>query len=94
MSIDIRLNKAQISKIIQSGEFLGKTLGKLSKEYCQTLLFLWIKMFRLNQQLKQLLLYQINLRKKITGQVVVRAGKGFILFDSNEDMDINKIVEL
>ena len=32
--------------------------------------------------------------KKKTGQVVVRAGKGFILFDSNEDMDINKIVEL
>ena len=32
MSTDIRLRKAQISKIIQSGEFLGKTLGKLGKK--------------------------------------------------------------
>ena len=32
MSTDIRLSQAQISKIIQSGGFLGKTLGKLSKK--------------------------------------------------------------
>ena len=32
MSTDIRLRKAQISKIIQSGGFLGKTLGKLGKK--------------------------------------------------------------
>ena len=31
MSTDIKLNKAQISKIIQSGEFLGKSLGPLLK---------------------------------------------------------------
>ena len=31
MPIDIRLSKAQISKIIQSGGFLGKALDKLSK---------------------------------------------------------------
>ena len=31
MPIDIRLSKTQISKIIQSGGFLGKALGKLSK---------------------------------------------------------------
>ena len=31
MSIDIKLSKAQISKIIQSGEFLGKLLGPLLK---------------------------------------------------------------
>ena len=29
MSTDIKLNKAQISKIIQSGGFLGKLLGPL-----------------------------------------------------------------
>ena len=29
MSIDIKLSKGQISKIIQSGEFLGKVLGRL-----------------------------------------------------------------
>ena len=30
MSTDIKLSKAQISKIIQSGEFLGSLLSKLS----------------------------------------------------------------
>ena len=32
MSTDIRLSKAQISKIIQSRGFLGKTFGKLGKK--------------------------------------------------------------
>ena len=31
MSTDIQLSKAQIKKIIQSGEFLGKFLGPLLK---------------------------------------------------------------
>ena len=31
MATDINLSKAQISKIIQSGEFLGKLLGPLLK---------------------------------------------------------------
>ena len=31
MSIDIKLSKAQMSKIIQSGRFLGKLLGPLLK---------------------------------------------------------------
>ena len=31
MSTDIKLSKAQISKIIQSGGFLGKILGPLLK---------------------------------------------------------------
>ena len=30
MSTDIKLSKAQISKIIQSGTFLGSLLGKLA----------------------------------------------------------------
>ena len=32
MSADIKLSEAQISKIIQSGQFLGKTLGNLGKK--------------------------------------------------------------
>ena len=32
MSTDIKLSEAQISKIIQSGQFLGKTLGNLGKK--------------------------------------------------------------
>ena len=31
MSTDLKLSKAQISKIIQSGEFLGRLLGPLLK---------------------------------------------------------------
>ena len=31
MSTDIKLSKAQISKIVQSGRFLGKLLGPLLK---------------------------------------------------------------
>ena len=34
MSTDIKLSKAQISKIIQSGRFLGKLLGPLLKTDC------------------------------------------------------------
>ena len=30
MSIDIKLSKAEISKIIQSGEFLGSLLSKIA----------------------------------------------------------------
>ena len=32
MSTDIKLCKAQLAKIIQSGEFIGKTLGNLGKK--------------------------------------------------------------
>ena len=32
LTTDIRLSKAQIPKIIQSGGFLGKKLGKLGKK--------------------------------------------------------------
>ena len=41
MSMDVKLSKAQLSKLIQSGGFLGALLGK----YCLKLLFLWVKMF-------------------------------------------------
>ena len=34
LSRNVRLTKAQISKIIQSVGSLGKTLGKLGKKYC------------------------------------------------------------
>ena len=32
MTTDIKLSKAQISRIMKSGEFLGKMLGKLGKK--------------------------------------------------------------
>ena len=43
MPIDIKLSKSQLSKIIQVGEFLSKTLGNLDKKALLQLLFLWLK---------------------------------------------------
>ena len=32
MSTDVKLSKVQLSKIIQSGEFLGNMIGKLGRK--------------------------------------------------------------
>ena len=45
MSTDIKLSKAQISKIIQSGGFLGSLLSKLAGPLMKVVVFLWQKMF-------------------------------------------------
>ena len=51
MSTDIKLSKVQLSKIIQSAGFVGKTLGNMmgnigkKKKHYQSLPFLWLKMF-------------------------------------------------
>ena len=44
MSTDIKLSKAQISKITQSGGFLGSLLSKLGP-LMKVVVFLWQKMF-------------------------------------------------
>ena len=44
MSTDIKLSKAQISKIIQSGGFLGSLLSKIVGPLMKELL-LWQKIF-------------------------------------------------
>ena len=67
MATDIKLSKAQLSKIIQSGEFLGKT-------------FLWLKMFCLNQKLKKLFSAIDKFERTSSGKGVLRAVKGFALF--------------
>ena len=43
MSTDIKLSKAQISKIIQSGGSFGSWFGNLGKKALKTLLFLWLE---------------------------------------------------
>ena len=43
MSTDLKLSKAQISKIIQSGGFLGSLLSKLAGPLIK-IAFLWQKM--------------------------------------------------
>ena len=44
MSTDLKLSKAQISKMIQSGGFLGSLLNKLAGPLIK-IAFLWQKMF-------------------------------------------------
>ena len=49
MSIDIKLAKAQIFKMIKSGGFLGSLLSKLAGQLRKVLL-LWQKIFWLHQE--------------------------------------------
>ena len=45
MSTDLKLSKAQISKITQSGGFLGSLLSKLASQLMKVALLLWLKIF-------------------------------------------------
>ena len=86
MSTDIKLSKAQISKIIQSGGSFRSWLANLGKKSLINVAILLPK--------DNLTSNAINkFERKIIGKRAVRAGKGFTLFVSNEDMnDIIKII--
>ena len=88
MSRDIKLTKAQLSKMIQSGGFL-RTLGK------KVIADLAILLSRDNSPglVRNLASNEIyKFKRKIKG--AVRAGKRFTLFISNEDMNhIIKIIK-
>ena len=94
MSTDIKLNKAEISKIIQTGGSFGSSLGNLGKK---VLTNIEIPSARDNLPglVSNLTSNAINkFKRKTSGKGVVRAGKGFTLFMSNEDMnDIIKIIK-
>ena len=86
MLTDIKLSKAQIFKIIQSGGCLGNILDNLGKKsnnrscYSPGLV-------------SNLASNAINkFERKISGKRAVPAGKGFTLFILNEDM--NDIIEI
>ena len=105
MSTDIKLSKAHISKTTPSHGFdvmkelrmlnnLGKTTDKeiiknlaipLAKDVFPGLVSKIASIAALNEINK--------LERRINGKATARAGKGFTLFISNEDMDIIKIVE-
>ena len=93
MLTDIKLSKAQISKIIQSGGSFGSWLGKLEKK-APTNIVIALARDNLPGLVSNLTSSTINtFGRKISGKGVVRAGKGFILFISNEDInDIIKII--
>ena len=86
MSTDIKLSKAQISKTIQSVRYFGSRLGILGKKALTN---------NLPGVVSNLTSNVINkLERKISGKGAVRAGKRFILFISNGDMnDIIKIIK-
>ena len=70
MSTEIKLSKAQISKIIQSGGSFGSWLGNLEK--------------KVPTNISNLTSNLINeCERKISGKGAVRAGKGFTSFISN-----------
>ena len=92
ISTNIRLSKAQISKITQSVEYFGSWLGKLGK---RVLINIAIPLARdkLNGLIKKLTSNSINkLEGKVSGKWAVRAIKGLTLFISNED--VNNIINI
>ena len=87
---DIKLRKAQTSKIIQSGVSFGSWLGNLSKKAVSN-----VARDNLSGLVSNLASNAINKsERKQSGKGAVRTGKGFTLFISNADMiDIIKIIE-
>ena len=93
MLTDIKLSKAHISKIIQSGGSFGSWLGNLGKK---ALTNIGIALARDNlRNLSNLTSIAINkFEGKISGKGAVMAGGRFTLFISDEDMnDIIKILK-
>ena len=94
MSTDIKLSKAQISKITQSGGSIGYWLGNLEK---QALANIVIPLARDNlpELVSNLTLNAINkFERNISRKRAVIARKGFTLFILNEDMnDIIQVIK-
>ena len=91
MSTNIKLSKDQLSKIIKSGGFLGKTIGNMLGNLDRKALL------HLAAPLAKYVLHKLTnkttssildkFERKIGGKGAVRTGKGFTLFISNEDMN-------
>ena len=94
MSTDIKLSKAQKSKIIRSGGSFGSWLANLGKKALTNVAIL-LATDNLSGLVRNLASNTINkFERKISGKGAVRAGKEFNLFISYEDMnDIIKIIK-
>ena len=87
MLTDLKFSKAQISKIIQSGDSFGFWLGNLGKK-ALTNIANPLARDNLSGLVSNLTSNAINkFERKICGKGAVRAGKGFTLFISNKDMN-------
>ena len=95
MSTNIKLNKAQISEISEPGGSFSSSLGNLGKKVL-TNIAIPLARDNLHGLVSNLTSNAINkFERKINGKGAVRAGKGFILFILNKDMNhIIKIMKL
>ena len=92
VSTDIKLSKAQISKIIPSGGSFGSWLGNLGKKLL-TNIAISLRRVYLPELVSNLTSNAINkFERKISGKGAVRAGKGFTLFIS-KICKISKIIK-
>ena len=94
VSTDIRLSKAQTSKIIQSSGSFGSWLGNLGKK-ALTNIAIPLVSNNLPGLVNNSTSNAINqFERKISGKGAVKARKGFTLFILNEDLnDIIKIIK-
>ena len=95
--MDVKLNQAQLSKIIQSGRFLGKTLGNVLGNFRKKALIDLAVLLAKNVLPKLATIAALSaidkFERKKSQRGAVRAGKGFTLFISNKNVDdIIKIV--
>ena len=92
MSTGIKLCKAQISKIIQSGGSFGSWLENLDKKVLTNVLIPFAR-DNLPRSVSNITSYAINkFERNISGKEALRTRKRLPLFISNEDMnDIIKI---
>ena len=87
MSTYRKLNKAQLSKIIQSGRFFGNMIDKLGKDALMKIDVPLAKDILPQLATKATSSIKYSFERKMRWCGAVRAGKGFTLFISNEDMD-------
>ena len=91
MSTDIKLSKAQISKMSKFGVSFGSWLGKLGKKALTNVAIPFAR-DRLPRLVSNIASNAINkFEREIIGKGPVRAETGLSLFISNEDLDIIKI---
>ena len=94
MWTDIKLSKAQMSKIIQSGGSFGSWLDNLGK-VALTCIAIPLARDNLPGLESNLTSNAMNkFERRVSEKGTVRSGKGFTLFNSNEDMnDIIKTIK-
>ena len=96
MSMNIKLSKAQISKLLKSGaslKALGNVMGKLGKKLLWHLDVPLVKEVLPKSAAKATSSVLDKLERKISGKGAARTGRQFTLFISNENMDDIKIIE-